>query len=219
MWADRFFDIWDKLPRQATADLDIPRYLQLLTLLSFHVFLKEGVDVAVYETHMGGRYDATNVIPSPVITAVTHVARDHIQYLGPDIETISWHKAGIIKQGTVVFSSIQEQAVVKVLQREASEKGVPITFVDKDHQLPVTTEFQRENCSLAVAVARSWLRIKGTGELAENSILEGVKLFDWPGRYQIIYRDKYQWFLDGAHNESSLPYAVQWFATACKAQR
>jgi folylpolyglutamate synthase len=53
-FATRFFEVWDKLPDQATPTLDIPRYLQLLALLSFHVFIKESVDVAIYETHLGG---------------------------------------------------------------------------------------------------------------------------------------------------------------------
>jgi folylpolyglutamate synthase len=57
-----FFEVWDRLPTRATEGLDVPRYLQLLTLLSIHVFIKENVDVAIYETHSDEEFDATNII-------------------------------------------------------------------------------------------------------------------------------------------------------------
>lgn len=217
LFTARFFEVWDKLPAKATPKIDIPRYLQLLALLSFHVFIQEKVDVAVYETHMGGRYDATNVIPSPTVTVITHIAEDHVQYLGPGIRSIAWHKAGIIKPGTLAFSSVQEPAVAEVLMQEATKQGSTIDFVDKDPDLPLEVEAQRENCSLAVVATRGWLFLKGgAGQKDERSnILEGIKRFCWPGRYQRVRQEKYEWFLDGAHNESSLPGAVKWFAGAC----
>ena len=81
----RFFEIWNKLPSQATLTLDIPRYLQLLALLLFHIFIEEKVDVAIYETHLSGEFDVTNIIRTPIITAVTPVVIDHVSLLGPTI--------------------------------------------------------------------------------------------------------------------------------------
>jgi len=83
--------------------LDVPRYLQLLALLSYHVFICEKVDVAIYETHLGGEYDSTNIVASPLVTAITTVAEDHMHLLGPTIEKIAWHKSGIFKSGTPAF--------------------------------------------------------------------------------------------------------------------
>ena len=60
-----------------------PRYLQFLALVSFHAFIEEKVDVAIYECHHGGEFDATNVIQQPVVTAVTPTDQDHIRQLGP----------------------------------------------------------------------------------------------------------------------------------------
>ncbi|KAL2808628.1 Mur ligase [Aspergillus granulosus] len=216
-FAAEFFEVWEKLPKTPTMELDIPRYLQLLALLSFHVFIKEKVDVAVYEAHMGGRYDATNVIQSPIVAVITHVAKDHVRYLGPNIEKIAWHKAGILKTGCLAFSSIQEPAVEEVLNRVAAETEVTIKFISKDTRLPLATEAQRENCSLAVAAANAWLSLKADGlKNLHSIILDGIKHFSWPGRYDQFQEGKYQWFLDGAHNESSLSNTARWFAEACR---
>lgn len=97
LFTRRFFEVWDKLPNRATPLLDIPRYLQLLTLVSYHVFIMKNLDVAIYETHCGGEFDATNIVRNPIITAVTTIAMDHMNLLGSTIEKITWHKAGIFK--------------------------------------------------------------------------------------------------------------------------
>lgn len=216
-----FFEIWDKLPDRATCSLDIPRYLQLLALLSFHVFIREGVDVAIFETHLGGEFDATNIISIPIVTAVTSIAMDHVRLLGPSIENIAWHKGGIFKSGSLAFSTFQEDAVVSVLQQRANEKGVELKFVGIDSTIldaavSLMPKMQRVNCSLALAVVRAWLSVmapKRQGGI-EDSILHGIERFFWPGRYQQINDPNCQWFLDGAHNESSLRYTAEWFAVA-----
>lgn len=215
----RFFEIWDKLPGQSTTALDIPRYLQLLALLSFHIFIEEKVDVAIYETHLGGEYDATNVIRTPLATVVTPIALDHVKLLGPTIQRIAWHKAGIFKKGSLAFSALQEPEVATVLEERADEKGVVLKFVGVDSTLPTNAavlrpKVQRVNCSLALAVVRAWLFVKAPEGLSrmEDDIIQGIEQFSWPGRYQQINERNCQWFLDGAHNESSVRYAVEWFA-------
>jgi folylpolyglutamate synthase len=223
----RFFEIWDKLPSQATPTLDIPRYLQLLALLSFHVFIEEKVDVAIFETHLGGEFDATNIIRTPLATAITPIAMDHISLLGPTIQRIAWHKAGIFKSGSLAFSTLQEPEVAMVLEQRAAEKGVLLEFVGVDAVLPTNVaalkpKIQRINCSLALAVVRAWLSVKApNGQSSmEDNITRGIEQFSWPGRYQQINERNCQWFLDGAHNELSLRYAVEWFAeTATENQK
>ena len=225
LFALRFFEIWEKLPRQATPALDIPRYLQLLTLLSFHVFIKEKVDVAIFETHCGGEYDATNVIRAPLVTAVTSIGKDHVRLLGPEIENIAWHKAGIFKQGCLAFSALQDPEFPEVtteLKKRAYEKGAVLSFVDIEPTLPTDAgalkpEVQRINCSLALAVAHAWISQK-TPEVQTNTqdILRGIEQFSWPGRFQQINCGSCNWFLDCAHNELSIPHAVAWFSERIK---
>lgn len=213
-----FFEVWDMLPTNATEVLDVPRYLQLLALLSIHVFIKENVDVAIYETHSGGEFDATNIIEKPVVTGITTIGMDHVEILGPAISDISWHKAGIFKLGRPAFSAPQEPAAAAVLQRRADEKEVRLKFVDIDLRLrsvvPVPKpQVQQINCSLALALVGTFL-----GEMApetHNSLVlleRGIEKFSWPGRFQcLVDKDNSQWFLDGAHNESSMKSAVMWF--------
>ena len=93
LFTQYFFEVWERLPQCATQDLNIPRCLQLLALVSFHAFIEEKVDVAIYETHMGGEFDATNILDHPVVTGVTSIGLDHVRLLGPYIEHIAWHKA------------------------------------------------------------------------------------------------------------------------------
>ncbi|KAJ6003590.1 folylpolyglutamate synthase [Penicillium canescens] len=225
-FASAFFEIWGKLPRKASSDMDIPRYLQLLTLLSFRIFLEEKVDVAVYEPHMGGEFDATNVVSSPVVTAVTRIAKDHVRHLGPEIEDIAWHKAGIFKPRCPAISSPQEETVARALRQRANEKKVPLSFVEHDLSLSFVepdsslSEFQKENCSLAIAVAQEWVSLRMPDKLTNlaRGIKDGIRKFDWPGRYQQIEEGNYRWFLDGAHNELGLSTAVSWFAKMSKEQ-
>lgn len=80
-----------------------PRYLQFVALLAFHTFIRENVQAAIFETHYGGEYDATNVMQNPVVTGITSLGMDHIAQLGPTIENIAWHKAGIFKSRSPAF--------------------------------------------------------------------------------------------------------------------
>ena len=219
LFRDRFFEVWDKLPRQPTTDLDIPRYLQLLALLAFHVFIEEKVDVAIFETHSGGEYDATNIITAPLITAITSVQRDHERLLGPGIQNIAWHKAGIFKPGSLAFSTLQEDVVSSVLRERADERKASLEFVGLNAALPKHVEalqsaVQRSNCSLAVSVVRAWLTAKSRCDITEGAIVRGIEQFSWPGRFHQIVGQTIRWFLDGAHNETGLHAAVDWFSAA-----
>ncbi|MCJ1238021.1 hypothetical protein MMC14_006008 [Varicellaria rhodocarpa] len=219
VFTKRVFEVWDRLPDHATPSLDIPRYLQLLALTSYHVFITEHVNVAIYETHLGGEYDATNIVRNPVITAITSIALDHVKLLGPKIEEIAWHKAGIFKCGSLAFSNVQLPAVAAVLQKRAIEKQVELEFVGINPTLPINESslvpiVQRLNCSLAFAVVRAWLLAKAPkvqSVLSSDDCVSGVKNFFWPGRFQRVSERKLEWFLDGAHNEPSAEHAVQWY--------
>lgn len=105
-------------------------------LVSTHTFIREGVDVAIYETHIGGEYDSNNVFQNPVVSGITTIGMDHIEQLGPTIENIAWHKAGIFKSGSPAFSSDQEPAAAAVLQCRAAEKRAELKFIPIDPTLP-----------------------------------------------------------------------------------
>ena len=177
------------------------------------------MDVAIYETHMGGEFDATNIVKTPVVTVISSIAMDHVRLLGPSIEDIAWHKAGIFKSDSLAISTLQEETVTAVLRQRAAEKGIALEFLGVDSTLPknataLKPEAQRINCSLALAVARAWLTVKAPGapNITKDLIAHGIERFSSPGRYHQINHLNHQWFLDGAHNESSLEHAVRWLA-------
>lgn len=191
-----------------------PRYLQLLALVSYHAFLKEKVDVAIYETHHGGEFCATNAVQHPIVTGITTIGMDHVRSLGPTIENIAWHKAGIMKTGAPAFSQPQTQQVAKILRHRAAEKGVELKFVNANGTFPESLKSEQLiNASLAREISNSFLERKCPDfpALTAQDIHDGVQQFFWPGRFQIVSVGKYLWCLDGAHNELSIKNAAVWF--------
>lgn len=215
VFAEYFFQVYDAVILN-NAD-EGPGYLQLLALISIHTFIREEVDVAIYETHHGGQYCATNVIEEPVVTAITTIGLDHINDLGPSVQNIAWHKAGILKAGATALTVPQEDPILTVLQHRAEEREVALGIVQSDHKLPNAFDdpIQRLNCSLGRAAADAFLQQTESESrpalLSEQDIFDGIKQFRWPGRFQIVRDKNYTWFLDVAHNEMSIIYASQWF--------
>ena len=93
--------------------------------MAYAAFADTPVDIAVVETGMGGGWDATNVADGTV-AVVTPISLDHTDYLGPDVETISKEKAGIIKPGATAVLSQQPLAAAEVLMRRAVEVGATV---------------------------------------------------------------------------------------------
>uniref|UniRef100_A0A093XZ96 tetrahydrofolate synthase n=2 Tax=Talaromyces marneffei PM1 TaxID=1077442 RepID=A0A093XZ96_TALMA len=197
-----FFEVWERLSPPDTLDVAgdnkktrQPRYLQLLALLAFHTFIRERVQAAIFETHHGGEYDATNVISQPVVTAITSLGMDHIAQLGPTIDDIAWHKSGIFKPGVPTFSAPQDLGPVEVMRRRAEEKNVPLKFVSINEKLPenkkvLAAPVQRINCSLALEVARCFLQARAPECVIDDDLVrKGVENFIWPGRFEIIQDD------------------------------
>ena len=214
-FAELLFEVYDRVVGQTPQD---PRYLQFLMLMSIHAFIKERVDVAIYETHSGGEYDATNVFTNPVATGISTIGIDHVEQLGPTIENIAWHKSGIFKAGVPAFSVPQIPSVANVLKDRAVEKTVSMKVIDTS-TLDIDSQalqpaIQKTNLSLALALANVFLMKKTHDSLTLQDIRRGIELFSWPGRFQIIIQGKHQWYLDGAHNVISLEQAANWFAEA-----
>lgn len=217
-----FFEVWEGLGSpeigNAAQTSRQPRYLQLLLLLAFHTFIKENVDAAIFETHHGGEYDATNVIRKPIVTGITSLGMDHVAQLGPTVEDIAWHKGGIFKSGAPAFSVIQEAGPSEVLRKRAIERKTDLTFVSPSSSLPdnrraLSVPVQRLNCSLALQLAAKFLQLKDSGHvLDDDDISRGIDSFSWTGRFETIDIGNSQWFLDGAHNTLSLKQTAEWFS-------
>ncbi|PQE19973.1 folylpolyglutamate synthase protein [Rutstroemia sp. NJR-2017a BVV2] len=221
LFATSLFHIWDLL--SPLPDHARPRYMQLLDLLSIYVFATQGVQFAVYETHSGGEFDSTRVLGDAVkVAGVAAVGMDHIRVLGPAIEDVAWHKGGVFTAHAKGFALHGEEAVERVLKQRAKERGTEVEFIDVESvqgRLPLgeevlETEVMRMNCALAIKLVDELLSVVcGEAErLSNEDVREGVRGFGLWGRFQKVLEGGRCWFLDGAHNEMSMPVVADWFA-------
>jgi folylpolyglutamate synthase/dihydrofolate synthase len=227
LFAKYFFEIWDLLESSAQAlsvDPTVkPVYFRYLTLMSLYVFLKEGVDVAVYEVGLGGEYDCTNTIERPAAIGISTLGIDHVFLLGDSVDKIAWHKAGIMKAGSPAFSTEQAPEAMEVVKSRAHEKGVDVKVVQinpalQNVKIKPGADFQRRNASLAIALADTVLRkIDPSFSLPEKSLpkefVDGLEQVVWRGRFETKVDGNIRWYLDGAHTADSLIEAALWFAS------
>lgn len=224
-----FFEVWDKLcvPDQAGSPpvTPLPVYFRFLTLMSFHVFISESVDCAIYEVGMGGEYDATNIIEKPAVTGITALGIDHTFHLGKTIDKIAWHKAGIFKKSVAAYSVTQPLKAQTVLEERALEIGVKFLSRARSFNAPVLpqTKFQQQNADLAIELAKDILNLFRPGNCKlrfdrnriPNTIRRALEGVVSRGRCEVKVTDKINWYLDGAHTADSIDIAVRWFHT-CK---
>ncbi|KAK3905064.1 folylpolyglutamate synthase [Staphylotrichum tortipilum] len=233
-FAKYFFEVWDLLETngsvepEAAAPGSRPIYSRFLTLLSYHVFLSEGVNVAVYETGIGGEYDATNVVDHPIATGISTLGIDHVYVLGDTVDKIAWHKAGIMKPGCPAFTVEQVPSAAEVLKKRAVEKGVDLRVLDVDPRLagvkirPDAT-FQKRNASLAIALAETALKtldpaFTPSPDRLPAEFVDGLEHVVWRGRCEVKAEDSVIWHVDGAHTADSLKMAARWFVGECAAR-
>ena len=225
-----FFEVWDALEESALREGRDPKnkpvYFRFLTLMSFHVFISEGVDAAVYEVGIGGAWDSTNICETPAVTGITTLGIDDVAVLGDTIEQISWHKSGIFKENCPAFTIKQVPSAARVLQDRAACKKVQLETVKinpaiSECKIVPDADFQRQNASLAVALVSVILQRLGHSSLSNAKlspdIKEGLENTTWRGRYEIVIQGNATWYLDGAHTADSLRVAGRWFAGLAQA--
>ena len=192
-------------------------FFEFTTALALLHFQRSGVEIAVLETGMGGRLDATNAV-TPRVSVITPVSRDHAEHLGDSLTAIAGEKAGIVKEGIPLAIGPQPPEALEVLLAAAEEKRAPVHLLGRDfHVVPAgegTFSFagfgmrleglkaglagrhQFDNLALALAAA-CVLRSQGTA-LAEEALRGGVSGVRWPGRLEWWGGETV--LLDGAHN-------------------
>jgi len=107
----------------------MPPYFYFLTLLALRVFHAERVDVAVLEVGLGGKWDATNVVPAPAVCGITSLGYDHMDILGHTLTLIAGEKAGIMKRGVPAVTTEQPEEAAAVLRARAAEMQVRMLCV------------------------------------------------------------------------------------------
>ncbi|MBV8999476.1 MAG: hypothetical protein JO304_10470 [Solirubrobacterales bacterium] len=173
---------------------------ELLTAAAYSELARQGVDVAVIEAGLGGRYDATNVIPSKV-QVLTSVGLEHTRWLGPTIEAIAIEKLDVVRPGaTLVLGFGLHPDAERVAERVAAEREVRIVHAGADPgvQLTALGPYQRRNFALAKAAAEAYL-----GRLEPDALATAAAETLVPGRLQVIDEEPLT-LLDGAHNPEGM---------------
>jgi dihydrofolate synthase / folylpolyglutamate synthase len=201
-----------------------PTFFEFVTVMALKFFAEQKCDLVIWETGLGGRLDATNIV-TPLASVITNIAFDHQQWLGDTLAQIAFEKAGIIKPGIPVVTAAEEPEALAVIQKIARERksplvkkethrsgtGVPpVSFNNRDTggketdgrdaraTLPLPGEHQKTNATLAVATVEI---LQKQIPVSEEKIRAGLASVNWPGRLQLIQRpDGQNILLDGAHN-------------------
>ena len=196
---------------------------ELLTTCAFKYFADEKVDVAVIETGLGGRFDATNVVKKPLMTVITSISIDHKDRLGDTVEKIAFEKAGIIKPGVLTIIGAKN-AGLAVVRRVADEKNASVRAVEPRAKIFyengknfVETErgrlefgllglYQAENVDIVGEIVRATNETTGF-KVSDEAFARGLKTVKWSARMQYL-RDK-NTLVDGAHNVAGAKKLVE----------
>jgi len=196
----------------------LPSYFEILTALAFLYFAERRVDIAVLEVGMGGRLDATNVV-EPLLSIVTDISLDHMEWLGPTISAIAREKAGILRRGGTMITLPQHPEANQVLGEVAAELGVraasAVPFVPQpgtagpylvdamgtaiEVNSPLVGAHQHRNVALAIAAAVE-LSGKHGFRVTPAALEVGIRSTHWPGRLERVLLGGMEWILDVAHN-------------------
>lgn len=217
------------LGRCEAAAGDLPlTYFEASTAAAFLAFAETPADVVLLETGLGGRLDATNVVPDPRACVITPIGLDHQDWLGETLAEIAFEKAGIIKQGSNLVTGAQRPEVLDVLRNRALALGADQHILGEDWQLVregggftyedeqglsdlklprLMGNHQIENAGLAVAA------LKAAGLAPEDDFISmGIEAAEWPARFQRLTSgpltdivtqhegDPGELWLDGGHN-------------------
>ncbi|KAI6616787.1 hypothetical protein MCOR14_010927 [Pyricularia oryzae] len=223
VFAERFFHVWNTLFEDANGDEEkMPRYFQLLTLLSVDIFNQTGTKVGIYEVNIGGRWDSTNCWDDTVVCGFNTIGLDHTPKFGRTIPEIARNKAGIMKPGCLAFSVPQTPEVREQLEEESNLVGCPFVFInDRPSRVPDTDrpelllEPVRNNFALAIELADAYLKSCLNSRFSDEDIIGAVHIYDWPGRFQMVEDPgtRTRFYLDSPANFLSIPVSLDWFIT------
>ena len=185
-----------------------PTFFEVVTVLALRYFAEQKCDLVIWETGLGGRLDATNIV-TPLASVITNVQYDHQKWLGDTLAQIAAEKAGIIKPGVPVITGVEEPQALVVIQETAIQRGSPLTLITPEHtlhppldtlRLPLLGWHQRMNAAVALATVRGLDTQLAVGE---DTLRAGLASVQWPGRLQLAeLGGGRQVLLDAAHNSA-----------------
>lgn len=209
-----------------------PSEFEIITAMMFLCFAEyEPIDIGIIEVGLGGRLDSTNVL-TPLISVITTIGMDHMEFLGNSIEQIAGEKAGIIKPGIPVISGVIQKEAQEVIINNAVRNNSNVAWLNKDFfiqnrggEIVFRTSHEDEisditigllgihqlnNAAVAIKVLQ-YLNTFSSYEINQSAIKQGIKKAFWPGRMELLDVKPFI-MVDGAHN----PEGVKTFADSIK---
>jgi dihydrofolate synthase/folylpolyglutamate synthase len=180
-------------------------FFEFVTVMALQYFAEQNCDLVIWETGLGGRLDATNIV-TPIASVITNIGLDHQPWLGDTLAKIAAEKAGIIKPGVPVLTATDDPAALEVIRVAAQQCAAPLTVVTAGETgalrtraaLPLPGAHQMLNAALAVRTVET---LRPQIAVPESAIRRGLETVEWAGRLQWITRpDGRRYLLDGAHN-------------------
>ncbi len=209
-------------------------FFEATTAAAFLAFAEQKADILLLETGLGGRLDATNVIDTPVLTAITPISFDHCEYLGHTLSAIAGEKAGILRKATACVVGKQEEEAAQVIAAAAQKLGAPLYRFGREwewsqksgqtvyHSSTRTLAFspalagfhQLDNSAAAIACCDMLPQFS----LSDAHITQGIASAVWPARLQRLASGAYasmlpsgmELWLDGGHNPAGGDVLAQW---------
>lgn len=202
-----------------------PTFFEYLFFMAMLIFAEADIDYCILETGLGGRLDATNSVENKLLSVITRISLEHVEYLGNTIAEIAGEKAGIMRPEVPVVYSDVEQEATKVFEERARElhcpsypvsendytvlnlrnKSIDFSYVSRYDKNVCTTlclhtiaRYQVENCALAL---RAIEVLDKEREITQEQIRRGVEACFWEGRMEEVAPEIY---VDGAHNEDGI---------------
>jgi dihydrofolate synthase/folylpolyglutamate synthase len=229
------FDTIEPIMAAVVAEGRQPTFFEVTTAMAFEHFRRKGAKLVVLETGMGGRLDATNVV-TPLVSIVTRIDLDHMQYLGPTLEAIAREKGGILMPGRPAVLGAMPEPAAAELRAIARDRKAPLTdsvasvSVRRVSQsltgqklalataagdlgtvtLPLLGRHQLENVATVLAALEA-VAAASPIRLPPEIVRRGLESVSWPGRLQVLSQEP-PTLLDGAHN----PDAARVLAAALK---
>ncbi len=197
-------------------------YFETLTTAAILEFAEKGVDVAVLEAGLGGRWDATNAV-DPTVTLLTNVGTDHQAWLGPTRAAIAAEKAAALRGREAVVGRWDDEVRPVILA--GADPATPVSTVGRwasvaplpggrvrfesdglagEAALPLLGAHQHENLALALAGAAALARHAAAPALTAEALVKGIESVRWRGRLEWVEAGGRRLLLDGAHNREAV---------------
>lgn len=211
---DDFITLTEKVMKATEQLPESPTVFEILTAIGFLYFAEQHCDIVILEVGMGGEYDSTNVIDTPLLSVITPIGLDHCACLGSTKEEIAKAKAGIIKKHGTAVISYENRDLRSVFDRRSDETCSRAIY-SEPYKGPIRTallgEYQRSNLSLVLTVIRVLVTEYGY-RITEGSLNKGLSAVTWPARFEYLMKSP-DLILDGAHN----PHGIRGVTDSLKA--